>query len=927
MRGCLSVDELAGYAGGGSLRDADGLDVHVDRCEPCRRAVVAAIEANRMRVGAPARHVSSAAATEPARGMSPGRGSGELPIREPRRYARIEEIARGGMGRIVRADDLELGRSVAIKELGPASAGLAGRFEREVRITARLQHPAIIPVHEAGRWPNGEPFYAMKLVSGESLDTALARRGTLDARMALLPNVIAVADALAYAHSIRVIHRDLKPANVLVGEYGETVVIDWGLAKDLSDPLDASDVAVGPYRAAGARGDETQDGVVMGTPAYMPPEQASGAAVDERADVYALGAMLYHLLSGAPPYTAKTSDHILAQVLSEPPPRIDAKVSGVPRDLAAIVHTAMAREPARRYPSARELADDLKRFQTGQLVAAHRYSVGMRVRRWLRRHRAAVAVAGLSTLVLVVLGVVGVRRILDERREAERQRRVAERNRADAEQLVRFVLIDLRDRLRPRSQLDVLDEAVKRSVAYYQRKGAPVDALDRSNRAVLQVNLGDVLRAQGDSDGALDAYRTARAEFEVLAASLPGDNELRRSILLTTLNIGDVASAQADLAGAEAAYRAALIDATSLAARDRADPQAQQDLAVTHGRLGAVLQTRGDTSAALDHRRQAVAVAEALVASAPDNPEWKSTLVDCQLQLGEVLSARGERTRAAAMYSAVLAAAQQLAQDAPNNDDRQALLASAHQGLGDALFDDDKLDRAEVEYRASVAIAETLARRDPGDGARQVELALVLQRLGEVVLERGDAKTALATYERSLDVARPLAAGDPSDAHKQQLVADGFDGIGQARAALGDTDRALAAYREALAIEDVLAVKNRRSLEPVAAAAAVHADIGTILLSRGDAAGAVAEHLLAKAMRERLAGDDPLNIDNHLDLATSLRDLGDARAAGKDDRAYADYGAARDIVATLAAQDPDNADVRELATQLAAPKRSRPSDP
>ena len=154
-------------------------------------------------------------------------------------YADGAEIARGGMGRISLARDRRLGRRVAIKELLSRSETFTLRFEREARITARLQHPNIIHVYEAGRWPTGEPFYAMNLVTGRPLDELIAEAKTVDERLALVANVVDVVDALAYAHGEGVIHRDLKPSNVLVGEFGETVVIDWGLAKDLhtSDEL------------------------------------------------------------------------------------------------------------------------------------------------------------------------------------------------------------------------------------------------------------------------------------------------------------------------------------------------------------------------------------------------------------------------------------------------------------------------------------------------------------------------------------------------------------------------------------------------------------------------------------------------------------------------------------------------------------------
>ena len=205
---------------------------------------------------------------------------------EGERFEIIDELARGGLGRVVRARDLRTGRVVALKHVLRQTPELIARFEREAMVTANLQHPAIVPVYEVGRWSSGEPYYAMKLVRGRALDTLIAETTSLDGRLALLHDVIAVADALAYAHSEGVIHRDLKPANVLIGPYGETVVIDWGLARHVGD-----DAHPGGREPSMAGPRPTMVGDVMGTPSYMPPEQAAGQPLDARADVYAIGAM------------------------------------------------------------------------------------------------------------------------------------------------------------------------------------------------------------------------------------------------------------------------------------------------------------------------------------------------------------------------------------------------------------------------------------------------------------------------------------------------------------------------------------------------------------------------------------------------------------------------------------------------------------
>ncbi len=229
-------------------------------------------------------------------------------------YERAEELARGGLGRIVLARDRRLARTVAIKELTVDHPFAQARFAREVRITARLQHPSIVPVHEAGRWRDGTPFYAMKHVRGRPLTAAIEAANGCSERLALVAHVIDVADAMAYAHAEGILHRDLKPANVLVGPFGETVVIDWGLAKNLRDPDDRPPPLsrpVAPY--------ETSDGTVVGTPAYMPPEQALGKPVDLRADVYALGAILYQVLAGRRPYAEAVAANVVASVTAGPP--------------------------------------------------------------------------------------------------------------------------------------------------------------------------------------------------------------------------------------------------------------------------------------------------------------------------------------------------------------------------------------------------------------------------------------------------------------------------------------------------------------------------------------------------------------------------------------------------------------------------------
>jgi WD40 repeat protein len=270
-------------------------------------------------------------------------------------------------------------------------------------------------VYEVGQWPDGKPFYAMKLVRGRTLNDVIAATADLDGRLALISHVAAVADALAYAHGERVIHRDLKPHNVLCGAFGETVVIDWGLARR----LDETEAPAATQGSTSIPAGETHVGTVMGTPSYMPPEQARGERADQQSDVYAIGAILYHVLAGRPPHVADDLETVLDRVKNATPERLRSEV---PRDLAAIVELALARDRAKRYPSAAELASDLRRFMTGQLVLAHHYTRRQRLARFVSRNRGALAVAGVALAIVGVVATFAIRDIVGARGEATASR-------------------------------------------------------------------------------------------------------------------------------------------------------------------------------------------------------------------------------------------------------------------------------------------------------------------------------------------------------------------------------------------------------------------------------------------------------------------------------------------------------------------------
>jgi serine/threonine-protein kinase len=391
------------------------------------------------------------------------------------RFQILRPHARGGLGAVFVARDTELRREVAVKQILDQHAddqGSRARFVLEAEITGGLEHPGIVPVYGLGTYRDGRPYYAMRFIRGESFKEAIAAfhaddavkqdsgRRSLALRK-LLRRFLDLCNAIDYAHSRGVLHRDIKPANVILGRYGETLVVDWGLAKAVGriDAATTSDErTLVPSLTSGSS--ETLPGSALGTPAYMSPEQAEGDLehLSPRSDVYSLGATLYCLLTGKPPVENDDVGTALQAVRKGDFPAPRQRDPAIDPAFEAICRRAMALKPEDRYHTARALAEDLDRWMADEPVTAWQEPLARRARRWARRNRTAVTAAAVA--VLVALG--GMATVLAVQSRANSELKLSNGALADANAKVRQANADLvAANERERERFNVAMDAVK----------------------------------------------------------------------------------------------------------------------------------------------------------------------------------------------------------------------------------------------------------------------------------------------------------------------------------------------------------------------------------------------------------------------------------------------------------------------------------
>ena len=500
------------------------------------------------------------------------------------RFRILRPHARGGLGAVFVALDNELHREVALKQILEKHADDADsrqRFVAEAEITGGLEHPGVVPVYGLGTDAGGRPYYAMRFIKGDSLKEAIARfhedetlkadpgRRSLELRK-LLRRFTDVCNAIDYAHSRGVIHRDLKPANIIVGKHGETLVVDWGLAKAVG----RADPSVGEQTLAPSSGgsSETLPGSALGTPAYMSPEQARGELnrLGPRSDVYSLGVTLYCLLTGKPPVEGDDIGAVLHAVQEGQFRRPSQRDPTLDKALEAVCLKAMATQPLDRYPTPKALADDLDRWMADEPVTAWREPLARRARRWARRNRTAVTAAAVA----LVAGVVGLSAVLAVQTQAKAAlaETNAELTRSQAAVQARYDLAVeaiktfhtgvSEDFLLKQEQFkNVRDRLLKSASDFYGKLGALLGKESdlASRRALWQANyeVAELTGKVGKPDDALAAHRQVLAAREALAAETPADPEIKADVGRSLTAVAGLLETTGRTKEAEVTYRKA----------------------------------------------------------------------------------------------------------------------------------------------------------------------------------------------------------------------------------------------------------------------------------------------------------------------------------------------------------------------------------
>lgn len=839
--------------------------------------------------------------------------AGPVPdVEIPVSYTLDRLIGKGGFGEVWEGIQTNFGRRIAVKRLRSdlrqrtESAAATGElyeltFRQEALTAGALEHPNIIPVYAYGTDTKGSPVLAMKLIRGrpwgEVIDEDWDRMAPHDFLGRHLPILIDMAQAVAFAHSRGIIHRDLKPSQVMVGEFGEVLLADWGLA--VAHDREALRRECAGYSALAVPTTDTATNPA-GTVAYMAPEQTlpTASKLGTWTDVFLLGGTLYYLLTRTPPWDATISvaafaDAIRCEVV---PPELRCPQREIPRELSDLVMQAMAKEPAHRVPTASAFIDALRDYLTGSgrrresmalvregtallaeagnsyqrlgetlttaeraygLWPENRAADELRTRAnaqcvrtaienrdlvLARAHAERLPLGEQRSIYLAEIAALEEEQLLQQQALKTAYGHVRERS-ARAEDLMSFMLTDLFEGLKPIGRLDLLDKVVRKALDHF----AAIPDEDQSegdlrNRSRALCSLAEVQRERGDLTGARETCERALALFGHFACE---ESATRRELGMTQSRLGDVLRAQGDIDGSLSAYRAALTLMEETAGDEGADWRSKRDVFVIRERLGFLSELKGDLDGALVEYTHSRRIAEDLLARDPNTPSRRQDLSFALNRVGDVLRTRGDFASAVEACAEARAIRRELAQLAPESVGALRDLSVSSMLVGDLHVQLEEFGRALECYEEALGITETLAKRDPANAARQSDYGLALGNVAEMMRIEGRLDSAKERHAAGLAIHERLAQRDPSNTFHQFAIAWTRLGLGKVFAALQDQRAARAHWETVVRVLEPVTRTNRgaSNLDSIAQA--------LLLLGRNDEARPHVEELLRRGWRDR----------------------------------------------------------------------------
>ena len=643
------------------------------------------------------------------------------------RFRLLRDHKEGGMGKVSLASDVELNRIVALKEIKPEYAGddlIRARFVVEAEITGALEHPGIVPVYAMGRHDDGRPFYAMRLIEDDTLADAIKRFHDKRARKGgpaeralalreLLGRFIDVCDAVDYAHHRGILHRDLKPGNVLLGRYGETLVVDWGLAKIIDrveDPDAPVEATIRPFSAIAEW--HTWSGSVHGTVGYMPPEQAAGnlELLGPASDVYALGAILFSLMAGKPAIELgsrgsqeerrRALGKAVEDTIAGSFPRPRAVNPNVPRALEAVCLKAMATAPGDRYQSVRALAAEVKHWLADEPVLAYRESSSERLARWLRRHRAWAQAAGAALVMVTLVAAIAallVGRAYRNERTARLAEQLAKMQAQDNFRTANSAISDLVELSGTQLAYFPGSEGVRKaladkSLAYCREmlRSQPHDPGVRFGTARILRVAANIDRMTGLYEEALPLYREATVLLTALAGELPTVlpiHEIHVEMAFNAIDTGEHLRMNGQPAASKSYFQNALdaLDADDHRPLESTSRNRLKAMALLN--LASAMNETGRYDLAKVNAARAIELLLLSVGERIDRPEDSLLLILAQDNLAVAQRELGNRPESSRLLGLAIARARALNVKF-NSPDIKRVLGTVQNDLGESLAGD-----------------------------------------------------------------------------------------------------------------------------------------------------------------------------------------------------------------------------------------------